>query len=99
MHAEQQLVEQMQFALVPITELNVLVYMDSKEILLPHADHVRKEIIVINLNIFFLFNFVHPHMRACYIFQCPRQLNLAWMWVAPPMMNVLTILHAKTDSV
>jgi len=69
MHAEQQLVEQMQFALVPITELNVLVYMDSKEILLPHADH------------------------------CPCQLNLAWMWVAPPMMNVLTILHAKTDSV
>ena len=32
-------------------------------------------------------------------FQRPHQLSLAWMWVAPPMMNVLTILHVKTDSV
>lgn len=41
MHAEQQNVEQMQSAAAQIIEQNVLAYMDLREILLLHADHVR----------------------------------------------------------
>jgi len=42
MHAEPQNAEQMQFAPVLITELSVLAYMDFRETLSLHADHVRK---------------------------------------------------------
>lgn len=41
MHAGQQSVEQMQFAAALITELNALAFMDLREILSLHADHVR----------------------------------------------------------
>lgn len=41
MHAEPQNAEQMPFAPALITELSALVYMDFRETLLPHADHVR----------------------------------------------------------
>ena len=56
---------------------------------------MNKMISIINYKSFLLGTLGHD----CMFFQRPRQLSLAWMWVVQPMMNVLTILHVKTDSV